>query len=102
MPTWFALDENRSLFFFAGIWRTFFGERQREGGEHLLFAFLTTRPNTEVKPVHEKAMPVLLLNEDDRETWLNAPMNDALALQHAAPDGTLRIVATGSKKDAVA
>ena len=43
VPTWFALDDTRPLFFFAGIWRPFFGERQREGGEHLLFAFLTTR-----------------------------------------------------------
>ena len=98
--TRFAQDDSRPLIFFAGIWRSFFGERQREGGDHLLFAFLTTEPNAVVAPVHEKAMPVLLLNEDDRETWLNAPMNAALALQRPAPDGTLKVVATGRKDDA--
>lgn len=32
-----------------------------------MFAFLTTEPNKEVVPVHEKAMPVLLLDQEVRE-----------------------------------
>jgi putative SOS response-associated peptidase YedK len=99
VPTWFAQDENRPLMFFAGIWRSFFGERQREGGDHLVFAFLTTVPNAEVAPVHEKAMPVLLLDREARETWLEGSVEAALALQGPAPDGTLKIVATGKKQD---
>ena len=99
VPTWFAQDDSRPLMFFAGIWRSFFGERQREGGDHVLFAFLTTEPNAEVAPVHEKAMPVLLLDQAERETWLKAPMNEALALQGPAPDGSLKVVATGSRQD---
>ena len=99
VPTWFAQDDTRPLFFFAGIWRSFFGERQREGGDHLVFAFLTTQPNAEVAPVHEKAMPVCLMDREARETWLEGSVEEALALQGPAPDGTLQIVATGSRQD---
>jgi putative SOS response-associated peptidase YedK len=37
-------------------------------GDHLLYSFLTTAPNSVVAPVHPKAMPVLLLDEAARET----------------------------------
>ena len=100
VPTWFALDDTRPLFFFAGIWRTVFGTWKGEAGERLVFAFLTTEPNVEVAPVQEEAMPVLLLNKGERETWLKAPMNEALALQRPAQNGSLKIVATGQCTDA--
>ena|ERR1019366_2313548 len=99
VPTWFAQDDSRPLMFFAGIWRSFFGERQREGGDHLVFAFLTTEPNAEVAPVHEKVMPVLLLDREARETWLTGSIDEALTLQRPAPDNAVRIVATGAKQD---
>ena len=99
--TWFALDESRPIFFFAGIWRTWSGARgtKRYPAEdkHLIFSFLTTAPNAEVAPVHSKAMPVLLLDEAARETWLTGTVDEALKLQRPAPDGTLKIVATGPK-----
>jgi putative SOS response-associated peptidase YedK len=69
-------------------------------GDHLLFAFLTTEPNAEVAPMHEKAMPVLLLDCESRETWMEGSVEGALALQGPAPDGTLKIVAAGLRKDA--
>jgi putative SOS response-associated peptidase YedK len=94
---WFALDETRPLFFFAGIWRPFTGERRGEAGEHLLFSFLTTVPNAVVAPIRAKAMPMLLLDEDARDTWLTGSLEAALALKHPAPDNALQIVATGSK-----
>jgi putative SOS response-associated peptidase YedK len=100
VPTWFAQDETRPLFFFPGIWRPIFAERKGEAGEHLVFAFLTTEPNADVAPIHAKAMPVLLLNQKERETWLKAPMNEALALQRPAQNGSLKIVSTGLKTDA--
>ena len=34
------------------------GERQKEWGEHRLFAFLTCDANDLVHPIHAKAMPV--------------------------------------------
>jgi putative SOS response-associated peptidase YedK len=103
VPTWFAQDDARSLFFFAGIWRPWTGTRGTkaalEVGQHLLYSFLTTEPNAVVAPVHPKAMPVLLLDEAARETWLTGAVDAALALQRPAPHGALRIVATGQKAD---
>jgi putative SOS response-associated peptidase YedK len=52
-----------------------------------------------VVPVHPKAMPVVLLNEADQETWLTGPLEAALALQRPAANGALKIVATGEKQD---
>ena len=98
---WFALSDERPLFWFAGIWRQWTGDRRGEVGEHRLYAFLTTQPNAIVAPIHAKAMPVVLATEDDCETWLTAPVEDALALQRPAPDDLLRIVATGSRSDAI-
>jgi putative SOS response-associated peptidase YedK len=103
VSVWFALDEIRSLFFFAGVWRAWHGTRGTKSasviGEHLLFAFLTTEANAEVAPIHRTAMPVLLLDTEARETWLNGSTEDALRLQRPAPDGTLKIVRTGEKED---
>ncbi len=103
VPIWFGVDDSRPLFFFAGIWRPWNGTRGTKKdpvtGDHLLFAFLTTEPNAEVAPVHEKAMPVCLLDREAREMWMEGSVEDALALQGPAPDGSLNIVATGSRQD---
>ncbi len=64
-----------------------------------LFAFLTTEPNNVVGPVHPKAMPVILTTQDEIETWLTAPPEEALKLQRPLPDDALRIVARGTKED---
>jgi putative SOS response-associated peptidase YedK len=96
---WFALADDRPLFWFAGIWRPWTGDRRGETGEHRLYAFLTTQANAVVAPIHAKAMPVVLTTEDDCETWLTAPLEEALALQQPAPNDLLRIVATGAKSD---
>ena len=48
-PTWFALAEDRPPFAFAGVWRPWAGTRGTKAapveGEHLLYAFLLTRPS---------------------------------------------------------
>jgi putative SOS response-associated peptidase YedK len=96
---WFALDESRPLFAFAGMWRLWTGERKGEAGEHSLFAFLTTASNDMVRPIHAKAMPVLLTSEQEFDTWLDAPINQAIALQRPLPNELLQIVAKGEKSD---
>jgi putative SOS response-associated peptidase YedK len=67
-----------------------------------LFAFLTTEPNDVVGPIHPKAMPVILTESEEIETWLTAPAEEALKLQRPFPDGGLQIVATGVKQDEAA
>ena len=63
---WFALNEDRPLFAFGGLWTEFKGDRGIKSkpipGPHLVYGFLTTVPNAVVEPIHPKAMPV---NPDD-------------------------------------
>jgi len=91
---WFALSEERPLFFFAGLWTPWQGVRKvKEGsGDHLLYGFLTTKPNALVAPIHEKAMPVILTSQEETETWLSAPWSEARKLQRTAPNDALVIV----------
>jgi putative SOS response-associated peptidase YedK len=100
-PVWFALDDDRPLAFFAGIWTNWTSVRKLKEGEVTadLYAFLTTEPNKEVASVHPKAMPVILTKAEDIETWMTAPAAEALTLQRPLPDGALKIVARGSKTD---
>jgi putative SOS response-associated peptidase YedK len=64
-----------------------------------LFAFLTTEPNREVGPIQPKAMPVILTDLEDVETWMTAPLEQAKALKRPLLDGTLVQVARGVKTD---
>jgi putative SOS response-associated peptidase YedK len=97
---WFARSEERPLFAFAGIWCTWRGVRGTKknpvAGEHRLYGFLTADANSVVKPIHSKAMPVILTGEAC-DAWLAAPIEEALAVQKPAPDGLLRIVTGGDK-----
>jgi putative SOS response-associated peptidase YedK len=101
---WFAFDEGRPLAFFAGIhvpqWTSV---RKVKEGEMTndLFGFLTTDPNKEVGTIHPKAMPVILRTSDEIDTWLTSPLSEALKLQRPLSDGSLVIVATGTKEDQV-
>ena len=105
-PVWFALDDDRPLFAFAGIWRPWTGVRgtkkenpDRVEEEHRLFSFLTTEANGVVGPVHPKAMPVLLTTKEECGAWLEAPTEEALRLQRPLPDGLMKEVARGERHD---
>lgn len=91
---WFAINEDRPLAVFAGLWTRWHGVRKvKDGpGEFELFGFLTTEPNRIVSPIHPKAMPVILTEADEVETWLSAPWEEAKALQRPLDDGRLTIV----------
>lgn len=103
--TWFALDESRPLAVFAGIHVTgWTSTRKVKEGEVTadLYGFLTCEPNAEVGAIHPKAMPVILTDPVEIETWLTAPWDEAANLQRPLPDGTLTIVGVGQKKDEAA
>jgi putative SOS response-associated peptidase YedK len=70
---WFSLPAS-PIFAFAGIWRP------TEDGK--AYAFLTCEPNPLVRPIHAKAMPVIL-HPEDYDRWLDGATDDACAL--AAP-----------------
>ena len=72
----------------------------KEGGTaNDIFAFLTINPNAEVGAIHPKAMPVILTEPQEWDAWLSAQWAEAKALQRPLPDGSLRIVAQGSRQD---
>jgi len=52
-----------------------------------------------VGAIHPKAMPVIRRTQEDVDTWVTAAPAEALKLQRPLPDGTLRIVAQGAKRD---
>ncbi|WP_348643832.1 SOS response-associated peptidase family protein [Phyllobacterium myrsinacearum] len=64
---WFALNEDKPLFWFAGVWTKWSGVRKAKEGpiDTEIFAFLTTRPNAVVESIHSKAMPVILRTPEE-------------------------------------
>jgi putative SOS response-associated peptidase YedK len=78
---WFDVP-SRPIVSFAGVWRP------AEGGA--VFAFLTTDPNPLVAPIHPKAMPVLL-HEEDEERWLSCPFDKAIALAQPYPSQLMTV-----------
>lgn len=88
---WFSLADGGSqpAFAFAGIWRPWTRTRKGETGEQRLFSFLTCEPNELVRPIHAKAMPVILADEDAWDAWLTGSIEEALELQRPCPAGSL-------------
>lgn len=78
---WFDVP-SRPIFAFAGIWRP------TERGH--AYGFLTTEPNNLVAPIHPKAMP-MILHDEDYDRWLKAPWNELEAIVAAYPSQLMRV-----------
>ena len=100
---WFGRADG-TPFFFAGIWREWQGDvgtiKQPNVGLHRLYSILTTEPNGVVQPVHDKAMPVMLMTAEDVDVWLNGTLEEALKLQKPANDEAIVITPYDEKKAA--
>ena len=81
---WFA-PPDRGMLFFAGVcgewWGDYGSKKEPNEGLHKLFSFLTTDANDLVRPVHAKAMPVILTNVFECKQWLNAPSEQIETIQ---------------------
>jgi len=55
---WFAINDDRPLTCFAGIWTEFKGDRGTKSkpipDPHQVYGFLTTTPNAVVEPIHRR------------------------------------------------
>jgi putative SOS response-associated peptidase YedK len=54
-----------------------------------------------VRPIHAKAMPVLLTEAAEWSAWLEGETAEALKLQRPFPADQMMIVATATSQDAV-
>ena len=100
---WFSIrgDDARPLFAFPGIWRRYKGPTKKDGANVDIetYAFLTTTPNSLVSTINHERMPVLLTREEEFDTWLRAPVDEALALAREYPPEQMRIVQEGFEKE---
>jgi putative SOS response-associated peptidase YedK len=78
---WFSLPAE-PIFAFAGVWRPV------EQGK--AYAFLTCEPNPLVEPIHPKAMPVIL-HEEDYDRWLGGEVDEGCALAQPFPSQLMRV-----------
>ena len=77
-------DPNTEVMTFAGIWEHW----NKEGQSIHTFSIITTEPNIEMKPIHNR-MPVILTDGDSRKEWLLSPdLENALSLLKPLPDNS--------------
>lgn len=80
---WWFTVEDQPVPCFAGLWKV-------DTDHDRVYAFCTTEPNPLVAPKHPKAMPVILLAED-QERWLTVPIEEAVALLTAYPSQLMSV-----------
>lgn len=79
---WFTVEDQPAPCF-AGLWKV-------DQDHDRVYAICTTEPNPLVAPKHPKAMPVILLAED-QERWLTAPVEEAVTILNAYPSQLMSV-----------
>lgn len=88
---WRISRKDEGLIWFAAIWDVW---KAPGGTEVAQAATVTCAPNGDLRPIHHRMG--VLLNEDQVNLWLTAPLDAARDLMLPYPDGQLRITeATG-------
>lgn len=97
---WFALNEARDLFSFAGIWRSYKGPIKKDGETVAIdvFSFVTTTPNELVATIHPSRMPVMLVGLEACDQWINGTDTEAEALIRPYPADQMIIVQASEEK----
>lgn len=99
---WFALngEDERPLFAFPGIWRTYTGPLKKDGPSvsQTVYAFMTTEPNPLTASINHERMPVLLSTDEEYDTWLSGSTKEAFALARSFPSDAMRIVQSGMER----
>ena len=88
---WFARDETRTPFAFAGVWLP------SDAGQHRRFAILASGANT-LAAARARPMPVVL-TEDEWDDWLDGDNEEARAVLKPPADELLTVVSTGEERD---
>ncbi len=92
---WFGVADNGGKpepFAFAGLWKTFEGERTSQGLRQT-FAIATTQANDFTRPYH-KRMPVIL-NREQYEQWLLGSPSEAVGLLKPLATAKMVLLAQG-------
>ena len=87
---WFARDETRTPFAFAGVWLA------AGNGQHLRFAILASGTGSLAGAGHP--MPVVL-TEDEWDEWLDGDNEEARAVLKPPGEELLTVVSTGEERD---
>ncbi len=100
---WFALNDDndqRPLFAFAGIWRSWKGPLKKDGDtvETDVYSFMTTEPNKLVATIHPQRMPVILGDAKAQDTWLRGTPDEAYQLVSAYPADHMKFIQSGTEK----
>ena len=88
--------KNNQLLFMAGIWDEWRGGE----GSKFTFSIITTTPNVEVAPLHNR-MPVLFLDTNDQKRWLETQdPEETQALLHPPKNEVLELYRVSERLNA--
>lgn len=99
---WFAVKGNelRQLFAFAGIWQRWKGPIKKDGPNVDIntYSWMTTELNSATSSINHERSPLLLMTDEERDTWLDGTQADAAALVRPISVVAQRIVHEGFEK----